>query len=354
MKILFAFDNPEFALNPYVNTLIMGLKKIDNSLDIHSSIAEFWNTAIRYDIIHIMWPDMLLKANGKKKFNATELENRLRELKNNGSCIVSTCHNLGPHYNSDKDYILAYNLVYKNSSIIFHLGEYSLSLFNKQYPASRNVYVPHHIYDTIYTKIPSHSEAQKKLHLSSKYQYILCFGMFRSDDERNMIIELSKKLKGKNIKILAPTFSYVAKRKNMFAESTRLLKYIKYSVKYPNIIKKIGLVSNEMLPYFCKSCDIALIQRTQILNSGNLPLNFYFGNVVIGPNVGNVGAILQEMHNPTFDINDINTSLYSAVMKGLQLVQMNMGEENKKYALRHFSTDTICNKLLIYYNEITK
>lgn len=118
--------------------------------------------------------------------------------------------------------------------------------------------------------------------------------MFRSDDERNMIIELSKKLKGKNIKILAPTFSYVAKRKNMFAEFTRLIKYIKYSIKYPNIIKRIGLVSNEMLPYFCKSCDIALIQRTQILNSGNLPLNFYFGNVVIGPNVGNVGAILKK------------------------------------------------------------
>lgn len=51
--------------------------------------------------------------------------------------------------------------------------------------------------------------------------------------------------------------------------------------------------------------DIALLQRVKILNSGSLPLNFYFGNVVVGPDVGNVGEILKKTGNPVFNVEDV-------------------------------------------------
>ena len=61
MKILYPFDNPEKALNPYVLTIVQGLKKNSSDLEIVCSIAEFWTTNDIFDIVHIMWPDMLLK-----------------------------------------------------------------------------------------------------------------------------------------------------------------------------------------------------------------------------------------------------------------------------------------------------
>lgn len=66
MKILYPFDNPEKALNPYVLTIVQGLKKNSSDLEIVCSIAEFWTTNDIFDIVHIMWPDMLLKEHFRK------------------------------------------------------------------------------------------------------------------------------------------------------------------------------------------------------------------------------------------------------------------------------------------------
>lgn len=354
MKILYPFDNPEKALNPYVLTIVQGLKKNSSDLEIVCSIAEFWTTNDIFDIVHIMWPDMLLKEHFRKKYSFKNLYDRLRWFISQGCQIVSTCHNLLPHYNSDEDYRKAYEVVYSNSKLIIHLGTYSLQLFEKQYPNVKHVEIPHHVYDQIYTYIPSKAEARKKLGLSMNKKYVLCFGMFRSDEERDMIKNLSKQLQGYGIEIIAPTFSYVARRKNMLAEFGRLLKYFRLSLCYPHIKKHIGLVSNNMLPYYCCACEVALLQRVNILNSGNVPLNFYFGNVVVGPNVGNVGCILNKTNNFTFDIHDIHGTLLKSVLEAFEMVDSGLGKHNRVIALETLNTNQICKKLLNCYNEIVK
>ena len=352
MRILYPFDDPENALNPYVYTIIQGLKKNSPDIEIVSSIEEFWKTNEFYDIIHIMWPDMLVKGR-YKRFDFDNLYERLNWFKKQGGQIVSTCHNLQPHY--DREYYRkSYELVYANSKLIIHLGAYSLNLFEKQYPNAVNIEIPHHVYDQIYKYLPSRVEARKKLGLSEHKKYILCFGLFRSDEERSIIIDLSKQLKKHGIDIIAPTFSYVARRKNMLAETKRLLKYINFSIKYPNIKKHIGLVSNSMLPFYCCACEVALLQRINILNSGNLPLNFYFGNVVVGPNVGNIGDILNKTNNPTFDTNNIKETLLKSVLEAFEKVEKGVGENNREIALKTLSTDKVCMNLLICYNKVTQ
>ena len=50
---------------------------------------------------------------------------------------------------------------------------------------------------------------------------------------------------------------------------------------------------------------MAFIHRVSILNSGNLPMAFFAGMPVLGPNVGNVGNILEDTNNAIFNINNI-------------------------------------------------
>lgn len=353
MKVLYPCDNPLNATNPYVRSLVEELKHTYQDFECSYGIDRFWSDALYgYDIVHIMWPEALLRGTSSSRHTSSELEWRLDDYKKQGGIVVSTCHNLVPHYVDEKDYINAYQVVYKYSDCIFHLGEYSLNLFRTNYKESLNILLPHHVYDTIYKYIPSHNEAKRVLKLKDSWQYILCLGAFRSKEERDMIRQLSGVLKGKKIAILAPSFMFVPKRRNFLKMLIPLAKYLHSSVRYPNIIKQIGLVSDQMLPYYCSACDLFLIQRVKILNSGNLPMGFYFGKVVAGPDIGNVGSLLKGNHNPVFDVMDVSDSLPRAVKEGLRLSQTSMGLKNREWAMSHWSTSEICSKLHDCYSRL--
>ena len=109
--------------------------------------------------------------------------------------------------------------------------------------------------------------------------------------------------------------------------------------------------SNEVIPddlmqcYFC-AADVVLIQRVDALNSGNLPMAFHAGKVVIGPDVGNVGQILRETGNFTFDPHDIRSAV-SALQKAL--TETTKGKENRTYATNHWASDLIATSLLTIY-----
>lgn len=346
MKILYPHDDPWNATNPYIRTLIDGLKKAYSDFEYGFNTETFWTDALfDYDIVHIMWPQGLLLG----RYTSAEVESRLLEYKKQGGIIVSTCHNLVPHYDSDEECNRSYEIVYRNSDCIFHLGEYSLNLFKKKYNASKNILLYHHVYDSIYPDIPSKNVARHILNLKAGYRFILCLGAFRSEAERNLIMELSKRLRKDKIVILAPSFIFVPKRKNVFKIFRPLIRYFYYSIFYPNIKKRIGIIPDSLIPYYCCACDLVLIQRVEVLNSGNLPLGFYFGKIVVGPNIGNVGYILSKRHNPVFDIMDVRGSLPKAVLGGLELAGTNLGMENRSWIIKHCSTAEICRKLYCQY-----
>ena len=73
--------------------------------------------------------------------------------------------------------------------------------------------------------------------------------------------------------------------------------------------------------------------------------------VVVGPNTGNVGSLLNATGNPTFDITK-KDSIMVALKKGLKLAQMNKGENNRRYALTDFSTQRISYMMYNYYKEL--
>lgn len=354
MKIFVLFEDPyERHQNPYIKTLIDGIDNQYNDVKWGYGISNFWEESIlEYEIIHIHWPDIFLWYNDPHLNSSKVFEDRIKFIKSHGIKIISTCHNLKPHYSQNKLSSQLYEITYKYSDRILHLGKYSLKLFHELYPHSIHDLLLHHTYDTLYPHIPSFEESTKILKLNPSHKYILCFGAFRHDEERNLIIQLAKHLKGKKISILAPSFLKVPKGKNPKYVLKPLLRFLYYKVKYPNIkFNKEHHVNNEMLPYYYGASSISLIQRVKILNSGNVSLGFYMKNIVIGPNLGNVGEWLKETENPTFNPNEIQT-LYNAIDTALK--NESKGLENHHYAINNLNVKKISSELYNIYKHTIK
>ena len=346
MKVFQAVYNPFFDANQYVMTLMDGIDSMHNDVEWGWGMEKFWGSDIfDYDIVHIHWPDVLLWQNR----TPSQIENRLIKLKSAGKRIVSTCHNLEPHYCNDIKRNEAYKIVYEKADMMLHLGDFSFEFMKNKFPNAKHVLLPHHTYDFVYKVIPNRDEACRKLGLNPQHNYIICFGAFRDDEERDLVKNLIKELKHKNFYIIAPAYKSI-EAGNFVGRVLR--KYEKLKYRYFNHIIMKGHsttpVPEAMTPYYYAVSDVALIQRKKILNSGNVPLAFLMGKVVAGPNCGNVGMLLDETGNPTFDICD-DDSVIVAVEKAISLAKENHGEDNRRYALEKLSTSIIADQLYRYY-----
>ena len=109
MKVLITIGEYTYP-NPFVRTLASGLREL--GVDVVCSDTDFWNNWDIYDIIHIQWPQILVRKDMK---STDSLRNHFNLLKRSGKKIVVTCHNLLPHYSKHSimfvtHYPIHYNL----------------------------------------------------------------------------------------------------------------------------------------------------------------------------------------------------------------------------------------------------
>jgi len=349
MKVFMVHEDPWHAGNPYIYTLIEGLQKSHHDCEISWGRELFWSDDIfSFNIVHFHWPQTFM---GKDPHTENDFLHHIEKIKSFGVKIVATCHDLEPHYDQYADKVESMRIVYSHCDAIFHLGNFSKTLFEKKYPNAAHYLLPHHLYDTVYTYFPSREESLKKLILPEDRTYILCFGTFRAKQERRLIFNLSKQLADKDIVILAPSFM------NIWWHSFRLLhkRLIKWFYKFNYNIYCTGstwrAVTDESLPYFYGAADIVFIQRLKILNSGNALMPMLFGKVVVGPDCGNVGPLLRHWGYPVFSVNDIS-SVGTIVRKALQLGKDGLGVQNRKHQLDEYSTAVIVDKLYNTYKYV--
>lgn len=350
MKIFIVHEDIYNAGNPYIYTLVEGICKLSPKIEFGFGRDEFWSEDIfSYDIIHFHWPQAFM-AGDTHSFE--ELENRLKELHSRGKKIIATCHDLRPHYNQCAAFGDCMVSVYQSSDAILHLGEYSKSLFEKQYPQSMHFLVPHHIYDTVYTDIPNRDQACSWLNLDPQKKYILCFGTFRADEERELVSSIARSFK--SYEILAPGFMDIkqGRRLSFIPNKTEIKAFLYRHWFHIHMTGRTwNSVSDDDLPYYYAVSDLCFIQRKKILNSGNAILPMLFDKVVVGPDTGNVGPLLRSMGYPVFNINE-KESIYNALKKGMEL--QIMGEAVRKHDefMNLYSTAAISNCLLCVYKEI--
>ena len=356
MRVYFVVCEPsERMFNHFVPSLGNALQK--QGCEVVYGLERLWTDDVfDCDIVHFQWPEFVF-GNQKKEFSdndITRMSHRLIQLKEKGIRIFVQVHNLKPHTKNDKNILRLYELLYSQAGVIVHMGRYSCELLESQYPNAQHVVIPHHIYDDVYSFNIPQEEARLRLHLPTDKKIVLSFGKFRNDEERNFVLKLSltpdPSPVGRGALFLMPGFYRETLHTwNPKKFITRLIHTLKYKLK--------GIkFSNEVIPddlmqcYFC-AADVVLIQRLDILNSGNLPMAFAAGKVVVGPNVGNVGQILHETGNFTFDPHDIMSAV-DALQKAL--TETTKGIENKAYAAEHWSSECIAATLLTYYQRTNK
>lgn len=349
MRIYFLLNNPYNSPNPYVATIMDCMRSVYNDVEFGYGIDRFWEEEIfQYDIIHIHWPDVIIdnqpSCNLIKAFKV-----RLLEIRKNNIDVAVTCHNFQPHYCKESFNKECYAIVYGIANIMLHLGRYSKAIMEKKYPQAKHILIYHHTYDTIYS-LKDRDDSLKMLKLNPQKRYILCFGQFRDEEERELVDIVAKHFYNKNIEILAPRYFELVRRRNFLITIWNWIKIKTKEFLIPGLHIYGWYITDEMLPFFYAASDVSLIQRKKILNSGSLPMGFFMSKVVVGPDVGNVGELLKETGNPTFSIDSFN-SLIDALEKAFALFARGKGIENKQIANRLFLTSVICEKLHKVYED---
>ncbi len=315
---------PDF-LNPYPQTIYNELLEYDLDADCSSEL--FWTCSVTdYDVVHIQFPEALFAWNvdavSREQYN--KLEQRIILLKQAGCKIFYTRHNERVHIPRKGSLIdQVYKLLENIADGIFHMGMYSLrdSQNKFRHSKARHYLVPHQLYHHIVRNI-RRDVACEELGLDANRPVVLSFGGFRNDVEKELLYNAVNKCGIAELQVVAPA------------------------------LQKGGFVKDRELPLYFAAADVVFIQRARILNSGNLPMGFYFGKVVVGPNLCDVGEILRETGNPVFDVFDPDSAA-EALCQGLKLAEAGLGEQNRKLADREWNIQETVRKIVNAYSELT-
>ena len=313
-------------------------------IDVRCSTGEFWNSDATYDIIHFQWPEEVVGWNCNDPGIIRRLEERIRFFRSQGAHFVYTRHNIRPHY-ANKVISQAYDLIESQSDIVVHMGRFSLEEFSARYPDSRNVVIPHHIYQDTYEENISAAHARQYLNLPQDAFIVTAFGKFRNREEIRMAVGAFRAWREKHKLLLAPRL-YPFSKQNKYGGNPlkRWISRTGYYLLMPllNRLFKLHagandeLIDNRDVPYYIAASDVIFIQRKDILNSGNVPLAFLYHKVVAGPQVGNIGELLTETGNPTFN-PDNKADILRALEDARRLSAQGQGEANYEYALRNMN-----------------
>lgn len=223
-----------------------------------------------------------------------------------------------------------------------HLGNYSRREFLAAYPASQQLHavIPHHIYEGLYAPI-DRGEARRKLGIPADAFVMLAFGAFRHASERKLVWRAFRRLPLAGKFLLAPRLwpytlngSYHRGVKRLAVKTLYHAAHAAENRFRMRITSAEGLIPDADLPAYFTAADVVFIQRTDILNSGNVPQAFAFGRVVAGPDSGNIGEMLAATGNPVFDPAD-PASVDRALAEAARLADAGHGGENLEYAREH-------------------
>ncbi len=339
--------------NRFLTDLIEGLRK---HVTVVHDFKKFWECRDNFDIVHIHWPEYLSYETESYLYNElnfkqelwNSLKNCLKYWSNNAEIIV-TRHNTLPHNRQDDNFKNLYKLVFTYANIITHFANYSIREYHNMYPdlkKAKHIVIPHHNYASL-NNFSYYKQARVKLNITSDTTVMLVFGNIR-ESEKKLINKAFKYIPNQKKLLLAPGWKINRRKISYIRAREWVWKLEQWLIKF-NKKKKInlGFIKEDMVHLYLNAADFLFLPRINQLNSGNLPLGFTFGKVVVGSNLGNYGEILKETGNPIFEVGD-DSSLQKAILKALLLKDDKFGEKNRKIASNKWNTSKIAD---LYYHE---
>lgn len=357
MKILLVYKASGLSDNPFVRLLAEGIRRCGE--EVVCSVDEFWHNAAAYDIVHFQWPEEAFGWQYPTRQRVEAFGRQLQLLHERHIPVVYTCHNAIPH-KGDACLKEAYRLVETRTDAAIHLGEQSRLRFLKTYPATKQLLpvIPHHIYEGAYDYARTRDAARRTLGIRDDRFVILSFGAFRHTEERQLVWGAFRRFDMPKKFLLAPRLWPYTLHGGYLRGFKRLVAVISYAAMHfaerflrCRITSPEQLVPDESLPDYFAAADVVLIQRSGILNSGNVPMAFAFGRMATGPDQSNIGELLKAAGNPVFDPAD-PASVDRALAEAARLSVEGLGARNRAYAREHLALDRIAAMHVHLYEQL--
>jgi hypothetical protein len=347
--------------NPFDTELIRSLELIGLPID-HGKFR-LTQTDRQWDIVHFHWPELLMADIGVGPAALEWLESMLAALKANGSRMVMTVHNEAPHYVFDSRYDQLYRLMIAAMDGYIHLGPASESVVRQLYPAEvsdkPHVVIPHGHY-AVYGEMLSKPAARKQLGLPEK-PTALVLGSLRDPEEYKLCLEFAKGLAGSGRQLIfsgklwyrKSGSSKLPKPLVSFADQVRPKWHESVLGRLESVVLRPGPIAYDQMRFLVSAADVVLIPRLKTLNSGTLPLGFTYGAVVLGPDTGNVGALLRSSSNPAFAVNERSAGQIKDYWdEAFASAEQGLGQKNRHLALDEWSWERIGVMHRQFYEEL--
>lgn len=358
MRVLLVAENTER------NTFILNLvETISLITKVNCSEGAFWEPSDKYDIVFLQWPERLSNRVGRKSFPPTKrrlqkISSTLDKWKQLGVKIIITRHNTRPHHYSTQ-YEQLYYAIYRRVDGVVHMADYSVNEFKTMYEDEDVVHtvIPHNGYWNVLNVI-SKEKAREKLNIDLNTKVILAFGSLRIKNEETMLLKAFEELPIRNKRLLLPRGYF--NNENAIYRLMDVLRVPIYNWMKNRKARKLlkndvewaqEFVNEDDIQLYFNAADVLVLPRINTLNSGNLYLGLTFGKVICGPQSGNIGEVLKETGNPTFDPHK-KGSITSALSDSLIFSKTDLGAQNYKYAMDNLSNEKLSKGYANFFGKI--
>ena len=340
MRVLLpVFTNQIFALEQ--------VRSISQYWEVETSRDAFWDNDGNFDIVLLNWPEELTEWKEPTNLELAFVRRVLQRWAET-SRIVVVRHNFHPHYADTEPYRKLYDIVYQAAHGVVHMGHFSAAEFEKRYAkydflgSQAQTVIPHPIF-AAYPDNVTRDEARRCLGIKRGAFMLLAFGRVQSAAEKNLVINAFSDVSVRDKIALVPGW-----KKTPGKEPVDRLRWLILSSS--RRFKREGrhVPEGEVATLF-RAADLVLIARTNVLNSGLIPLGIKFDSPMVVPECGNLRELGEALGCSLFD-PDSRRSLRDAVRKS---IRGSTRPPDYSQFRELFNTEAIARKYVAFFSALS-
>lgn len=371
MNVLIPYDIDLTGMrNPYLHLLLRELQRHPGITSLRHGYGWLHEEG-KYDVIHLHWPEILVAAQvpgpwSESVIRREYIDRLIRTLhgwKQRGARIVLTVHNEQPHLDPSGMCGILYHKVYELVDGFIHMGKSSQKLLRKSFRSKvegkSSFIIPHGDYRFFREDwygdgfpAPDRTISRRILGIRKREKLMLTFGAIRTPQELDLAIEAFKRADvPDSVYLMAGKIPYPFKAQKQHFPTRRKLYLSRFTRWKDRLRTDERIIPPNEVQHYLLAADLLFIPRFRALNSGNVPLGFTFGRVVVGPDYGVIGESLAATGNPVYDPYDLS-SVSEAIRQGFALADLGHGEKNRHYAEANLGWDRIAQMTVDAYRVV--
>lgn len=262
-------------------------------------------TGIDIDMLHLQWPEAFYRwmGNGSLESRVERFLSSIDKLKSRGTRVAWTIHNLIPHDHPDSRFDHdVYQSVLDRADLLVHHCPFSQRLLSERYlvPGSlQHVVTPHGHY-LGYPQGISRQEARGRLGIPEDAYVYLQFGAIRGYKGLHVLLDAWRGVRNKNKWLLVAGNYQPPTGRHAWKEKLRMLS----ARHHHRITLHTGSIPSDDIQIFLSAANCMVLTHSRGLNSGVAILGMTFGNLVVGPDMGCIGWVLNQGRNLVYPAGD--------------------------------------------------